>query len=70
MIQIGGTDAWLRVAVEPMHYIIIGVYISRHRNNILVAESFLKSLFRLYGKNISFILMVDHGIQKLATRSD
>jgi putative transposase len=50
IIQIGGTDAWLWVAVEPTHYRIIGVYISRHRN-MLVAEAFLKSLISLYGKH-------------------
>ena len=53
MIQIGDTDAWLRVALEPIHYRIIGVYISRHRN-MLVAESFLKSLVNLYGKHIVY----------------
>jgi putative transposase len=39
IIQIGGTGAWLWVAVEPTHYRIIGVYISRHRN-MLVTGSF------------------------------
>ena len=54
MIQIGDTnDAWLWVALEPIHYRIIGVYISRHRN-MLVAESFLKSLVNLYGKHIVY----------------
>jgi putative transposase len=57
MIQIGDTDAWLWVAVEPIHYRILGVYISRHRN-MLVAESFIKSLIKLYGKHIVY-LMVD-----------
>ena len=41
-IQIGSNEAWLWVAViEPIHRIILGVYISRHRNMIVVAESFL-----------------------------
>jgi putative transposase len=53
MIQIGDTNAWLWVALEPIHYRIIGVYISRHRN-ILVAESFLRSLIKLYGKHIVY----------------
>jgi putative transposase len=53
IIQIGGTDAWLWVAVEPTKYRIIGVYISRHRN-MLVAGSFLKSLINLYGKHIVY----------------
>jgi len=38
LIQIGVTDAWLWVAIEPIHNRIIGVSISRHRN-MLVAES-------------------------------
>ena len=34
LIQIGDTnDAWLWVAIEPIHNRILGVSISRHRNN-------------------------------------
>jgi putative transposase len=47
IIQIGDTDAWLWVVVEPKHYRIIGVYISRHRNMLFVG-SFLKSLINLW----------------------
>ena len=54
MIQIGDTDdAWLWVAIEPIHNRILGVSISRHRN-MLVAESFLRSLIKLYGKHIVY----------------
>ena len=56
LIQIGDTDddAWLWVVVvEPIHYRILGVSISKHRN-MLVAESFLKSLVKLYGKHIVY----------------
>lgn len=42
-IQVGSDEAWLWVAIEPIGQRILGVYISRHRN-MLVAESFLKSL--------------------------
>src|SRR5689334_5374789 len=36
MIQIGDTnDAWLWVAIEPIHNRIIGVSISKHRNMLL-----------------------------------
>jgi putative transposase len=49
-IQIGYNQAWLWVAVEPVHRQILGVYISRHRN-MLVTELFLKSLIKLYGKH-------------------
>ena len=52
-IQIGVTDAWLWVAIEPIHNRILGVSISKHRN-MLVAESFLKSLVNLYGKHIVY----------------
>jgi hypothetical protein len=40
LIQIGATDdAWLWVVVvEPIHYRILGVHISKHRN-MPVAES-------------------------------
>jgi putative transposase len=49
-IQIGPNEAWLWIAIEPIHHRILGVYISRHRN-MLVAETFLRSLSRLYGKH-------------------
>jgi putative transposase len=45
---------WLWVVVvEPIHYRNLGVHISKHRN-MLVAESFLKSLINLYGKHIVY----------------
>jgi hypothetical protein len=28
LIQIGGTEAWIWVAIEPVHRDILGVYIS------------------------------------------
>ena len=40
----------LWVAVEPIHKQILGVYISRHRNMIVV-EAFLSALIRIYGKH-------------------
>ena len=64
IVQIGDTDdAWLWVAIEQIHNRILGIYISRHRN-MLVAESFLRSLIN-YMENILSILMGDHGILKL-----
>ena len=50
MLQIGSTEAWLWVAIEPIHKQILGVYVSRHRN-MIVAEAFLRSLVRIYGGN-------------------
>jgi transposase-like protein len=38
------------VAVEPVHRFILGVYLSRHRN-MLVVEAFLKTLVEKYGKH-------------------
>ena len=70
LIQIGDTDdAWLWVVIEPIHYRILGVSISKHRN-MLVAESFLRSLIKLYGKHIVYSDVVDHGILKPATHWD
>src|SRR5919197_2475101 len=54
-IQIGYNEAWLWVAVEPIHRQILGVYISRHRN-MLVTELFLKSLIKLYGKHTVVVI--------------
>jgi putative transposase len=53
MLHIGTEEAWLWVAVEPIHKQILGVYISRHRN-MIVAESFLRSLIKIYGKHIVY----------------
>ncbi|MGA8914115.1 MAG: DDE-type integrase/transposase/recombinase [Nitrososphaeraceae archaeon] len=53
LIQIGATDTWLWVAIEPIHNRILGVSISRHRD-MLVSESFLRSLIKLYGKHIVY----------------
>ncbi len=39
MVQIGADQAWLWIAVEPIHRQILGVYISKHRN-MIIAESF------------------------------
>ena len=52
-IQIGPDEAWLWIATEPIRHRILGVYISRHRN-MLVAEVFLRSLIKLYGKHIVY----------------
>jgi putative transposase len=52
MIQIGYSEAWLWVVVEPIHKQLLGVYISRHtNNNMIVAEAFLNSLIKIYGKH-------------------
>lgn len=63
MIQIGkNTYAWLWIAfIEPIHYHqILGVYIlTRHRNMLVAEEVFLRSLIKLYGKRILYILMMD-----------
>ena len=53
MLQIGSDYAWLWVAIEPIHRQVLGVYVSRHRN-MLVAESFLRSLIKIYGKHIVY----------------
>ena len=41
MLQIGSDQAWLWVAVEPIHRQILGVYISRHRNMIVAESGFM-----------------------------
>jgi transposase-like protein len=61
MLQIGSDYAWLWVSTEPIHKQVLGVHVSRHRN-MLVAEYFIRSLIKLYGKHILYIQMADHGI--------
>jgi hypothetical protein len=63
MIQIGPREAWLWVAIEPVHSTVLGIYLSRHRN-MLVVESFLRSLIKIYGRHILYIQTVEHGTQK------
>ena len=56
MVQIGSADeAWLWIAIEPIHKQILEVYISRHRN-MIVAESLLRSLVKVYGKDTASIV--------------
>ncbi|MGC1928258.1 MAG: DDE-type integrase/transposase/recombinase [Candidatus Nitrosopolaris sp.] len=50
-LQVGSTEAWVWVAVEPIRRVVLGVYISRHRN--MVVESFLKSLIETYAEACS-----------------
>ena len=51
MIQIGPMEAWLLwVAIEPVHSTVLRIYLSRHRN-MLVVESFLRSLIKIYGRH-------------------
>jgi putative transposase len=49
-VQVGSFEAWVWVAVEPVHRYILGVHLSRHRN-MIVAELFLKGLVEKYGKH-------------------
>jgi transposase-like protein len=49
MLQISSDYAWLSVAIELVHMQVLGVYVSRHRS-MLVVESFLRSLTKIYIK--------------------
>jgi transposase-like protein len=49
-VKVGSFEAWVWVAVEPLHRFILGVYLSRYRN-MLVAKAFLKTLVDKYGKH-------------------
>jgi putative transposase len=42
--------AWLWIALEPVNRTIIGAYISRE-STMLIAEAFLKTLVKAYGKH-------------------
>ena len=62
MIQTGGNDVWPLVGIVSVSSTALGVFLCRHRN-MLVAESFLKSLINTYSKHIGYS-EVEHGIQK------
>jgi transposase-like protein len=51
MLQIGSSnEAWLWiVAIEPIHKQILGVYISRHRNMIIVERGISQFINKNYG---------------------
>jgi putative transposase len=52
-VQVGSFEAWVWVAVEPVHRYILGVYLSRHQN-MIVAQLFLKTLVERYGKHVVY----------------
>jgi len=52
-VKVGSFEAWVWVAVEPIHRYILGIHLSRHQN-MIVAELFLKSLVERYGKHVVY----------------
>jgi putative transposase len=52
-VKVGSFEAWIGVAVEPIHHLVLGVYLSRHQN-MLVAEAFLRSLVKRYGQHLVY----------------
>ena len=52
-VKVGSFEAWVWVAVEPVHRYILGVYLSRHQN-MIIAQLFLKSLMEKYGKHVVY----------------
>ena len=50
MIQIGNTNCWLWICIEPVHKSVLGIHISKERN-MFVAENFIRSLVEKYGKH-------------------
>ena len=62
MIQIGNTNCWLWICIEPVHKSVLGINISKERN-MFVAENLL-DLWLKSMENILFTLMVAHGTHK------
>ncbi len=52
-VKVGSFEAWVWVAVEPVHRFIVGVHLSRHQN-MIVAELFLRCLVEKYGKHMVY----------------
>ena len=63
LIKVGGEFVWLWIASEPTDKTILGIHISYERS-MLIAEHFILSLVKKYGKHPVFQLMVVHGIHK------
>ena len=53
MIQIGNTNCWLWICIEPVHKSVLGIHISKERN-MFVAEQFIRSLIEKYGKHVVY----------------
>ena len=52
-VKVGSFEAWVWVAVEPIHRFVLGVYLSRHQN-MIVAQVFLKGLVERYGRYVVY----------------
>ena len=52
-VKVGSFEAWVWVAVEPIHRFVLGVHLSRHRN-MIVAQLFLKALVERYGRHVVY----------------
>jgi len=52
-VKVGSFEAWVWMAVEPIHRCTLGVYLSRHQN-MIVAQLFLKGLVERYGKHVVY----------------
>jgi putative transposase len=50
VVQIGSQHFWLWFCIEPIHRLVLGINISEERN-MLVAEKFIHSLVKKYGKH-------------------
>jgi putative transposase len=50
LIKVGNQFAWLWIAIDSINKLILGIHISFERT-ILVAERFLNSLIKDYGKH-------------------
>ena len=62
---------WLWIAIETVrNTVLVGVYfLSRHRD-MLIDESFLRSLIKIYGRDTVYSdEVVEHGIPKLVLPS-
>ena len=61
-VKVGSFEAWVWVAIEPIHRFILGVYLSKHQNML---EAFLRSLVKKY-IGIQCIVVEAHGTLKPA----
>ena len=50
VIQIGSQHFWLWICIESIRSSVLGIYIPEERN-ILVAEKFVRTLVKKYGKH-------------------
>ena len=67
IIKIGSQHFWLWFCIEPIHSLVLGIYISEERNMLVAEKNLLDLLYQYMEKTYWSILMVVRGMMKRVT---